>query len=400
MPLKPLTEAELELILPWRNAPAVRRAMYSHHEISLDEHRAWFARLQQDRSRRWYLYRDAADVPQGVVYFTEIDPVQATAFWGFYARPEAPSGTGLRILVDALDVAFGELGLHKLNGEVLADNERSIHLHTKVGFIEEGRFRQQHFDGETRIDVVRLSLLAGEWAEQRPRLAERLGQLDALAAQSPPPRKILILSDAQSWINLYLDDLIMDWEAQGHSVEWRHDPAQAGEGDFCFCLSLGQLVPAQVRERFRHTLVVHESDLPQGKGWSPLTWQILEGRNRIPVTLIEAAERVDSGPIYAQRWLAFQGHELIDELRAGQAAATHALCRWFVDEYPRSAEQARVQQGEESLYPRRRPADSRLDPRKSLAEQFDLLRVVDNARYPAFFEWRGQHYTLSIHDQT
>jgi UDP-4-amino-4,6-dideoxy-N-acetyl-beta-L-altrosamine N-acetyltransferase len=186
MPLYSLTDADLELILPWRNVPAVRRAMYSHHEISLDEHRAWFARLQQDRGRRWYLYRDAADVPQGVVYFTEIDPGQATAFWGFYARPEAPSGTGLRILVDALDVAFGELGLHKLNGEVLADNERSIHLHTKVGFIEEGRFRQQHFDGETRIDVVRLSLLAGEWAEQRPRLAERLGQLDALAAQSPP----------------------------------------------------------------------------------------------------------------------------------------------------------------------------------------------------------------------
>jgi hypothetical protein len=62
-----------------------------------------------------------------------------------------------------------------------------------------------------------------------------------------PPRKILILSDAQSWINLYLDDLIMDWEAQGHGVEWRHDPAQAGEGDVCFCLSLGQLLPAQVR---------------------------------------------------------------------------------------------------------------------------------------------------------
>ncbi|MFP4495817.1 MAG: hypothetical protein ACLFN3_07835 [Halochromatium sp.] len=43
MALKPLTDTDLELILPWRNAPAVRRAMYSHHEISLAEHRAWFA---------------------------------------------------------------------------------------------------------------------------------------------------------------------------------------------------------------------------------------------------------------------------------------------------------------------------------------------------------------------
>jgi methionyl-tRNA formyltransferase len=166
--------------------------------------------------------------------------------------------------------------------------------------------------------------------------------------------------------------------------------------DLCFCLSFSQILPADFRARFHHCLVVHESDLPHGKGWSPLTWQILEGRNRIPVTLIQAADRVDSGPIYAQRWLDFQGHELIAELRAGQAAATLALCRWFVDDYPASAEQARPQQGEESIYPRRRPADSRLDPQKTLAEQFELLRVVDNTRYPAFFEWRGRRYTLRL----
>ena len=141
---------------------------------------------------------------------------------------------------------------------------------------------------------------------------------------------------------------------------------------------------------------MHESDLPQGKGWSPLTWQILEGRHRIPVTVIEAADSVDSGPIYAQRWLEFQGHELIDELRAGQAEATHDLCRWFVDDYPASAERSRAQTGAESFYPRRRPNDSRLDPDKSIADQFDLLRVVDNARYPAFFDWRGQRYEMTI----
>lgn len=187
MSLKPLTDTDLELILPWRNAPAVRRAMYSHHKISLDEHRAWFERLQQDRRRRWYLYRDAGGVAQGVVYFTEIDPVQSTAFWGFYARPEAPKGTGLHMEFAALELAFGELTLHKLNCEVLASNAAVVNMHKKVGFIEEGHFRQQHFDGETRIDVIRLSLLVDEWAEQRPRLAERLRQLDALAAQSPPP---------------------------------------------------------------------------------------------------------------------------------------------------------------------------------------------------------------------
>lgn len=180
MPLHALMEADLELILPWRNAPTVRQAMYSHHEISLDEHRAWFRRLHHDPTRRWYLYRDTVDAPQGVVYFTDLHPEHDCAFWGFYARPEAPAGTGLCILYCALEHAFGVLALHKLNGEVLANNNRSINLHKKVGFTEEGRFRQQHFDGETRIDVIRLGLLASEWPAHRERLTARIFQPDTL----------------------------------------------------------------------------------------------------------------------------------------------------------------------------------------------------------------------------
>lgn len=188
MTLHTLTDTDLDLILPWRNAPAVRRNMYSHHEIAPAEHRAWFQRIQNDPSARWYLYRDAADNPQGVVYFTALNPEQGIAFWGFYARPEAPPGTGTRMEYEALMLAFGDLSLHKLNCEVLATNVAVVNLHKKVGFTQEGRFRDQHFDGTQHIDIVRLGLLASEWEEHRDRLRERVAQLDALAAQrSPPP---------------------------------------------------------------------------------------------------------------------------------------------------------------------------------------------------------------------
>ena len=206
----------------------------------------------------------------------------------------------------------------------------------------------------------------------------------------------MILSDEESWINEYIPDLAEEWEAQGHSVRWAHDVGQAGDGDFCFCLGLGQMVPPAVRQQFQHVLVVHESDLPKGRGWSPLTWQILDGADRIPVTLIEATDDVDSGPVYAQRWIAFEGYELIDELRAAQAEATHALCRAFVDVYPESAVQGREQAGEPTYYPRRRPADSEINPERSLTEQFNQLRVADNRRYPVFFDCRGHRYILRI----
>jgi methionyl-tRNA formyltransferase len=114
------------------------------------------------------------------------------------------------------------------------------------------------------------------------------------------------------------------------------------------------------------------------------------------VTLLEATDQVDSGTIYAQRWVELVGDELVEELRSAQAKATRTLCMEFVDDYPVSVKRGREQCGEESFFPRRGPGDSQLDPEKPLVEQFNLLRVVDNKRYPAFFEWRGRQFELHI----
>jgi UDP-4-amino-4,6-dideoxy-N-acetyl-beta-L-altrosamine N-acetyltransferase len=182
MPLESLREADLELILTWRNAPAVRRAMYSHHEISLEEHRAWFQQLGHDSSRRWCLFRDQTGIPQGVVYFTDIDLVQSTAFWGFYASPRAPFGTGLAMALEALDFGFFDLGLYKLSGEALASNGLVLNLNRVIGFAEEGRFKDHHYDGGGRVDIVRFGLLARDWPERRERLQAKL-----ITAPSAPP---------------------------------------------------------------------------------------------------------------------------------------------------------------------------------------------------------------------
>lgn len=187
MPLIPLTAEHLELILPWRNATAVRRAMYSHHEISLEEHLAWFERLKVDKTRQWYLFQDEAGEPQGVVYFTDINREQETAFWGFYAKPGAPMGSGLIIALAALNYAFNELLLHKLNGEVLGSNPIVVNLNKMLGFTQEGRFREQHESRTKRVDVIRFGLLATEWPEHRERLQERILQLPDIKHNSTPP---------------------------------------------------------------------------------------------------------------------------------------------------------------------------------------------------------------------
>ena len=146
-----------------------------------------------------------------------------------------------------------------------------------------------------------------------------------------------------------------------------------------------------------HNLVVHESALPHGKGWSPLTWQILEGKASFPITLFEAAPRVDSGKIYLQKDMHFTGTELVGDLRRIQGSATVELCMEFVSGYDTIVKNAHEQNGLESFYPRRTAKDSELDEKKSIAEQFNLLRVVDNEKYPAFFIHGGCKYILKIY---
>jgi len=99
----------------------------------------------------------------------------------------------------------------------------------------------------------------------------------------------------------------------------------------------------------------------KGKSWSPLTWQVLEGADSIPITICEAVESVDSGYIYLQEWIAFHGDELLDDLRCLQVKVTHWLCRAFVKMYPEIQNTSRPQVGEPTYYRKRNPEDSRLD---------------------------------------
>lgn len=208
--------------------------------------------------------------------------------------------------------------------------------------------------------------------------------------------RISVCSDAISWINAYIIELLLDWAVDGHEVRWAHDASTLPAGDVCFYLSYGKIVNADLLSKNKNNLVVHESDLPKGRGWSPLTWQVLEGANSIPVTLFEAAEAVDSGPIYLQEKIDLYGNELVEDLRYFQAISTIHLCKAFMANYPYVLKKACAQNGDATYYRRRYPVDSQLDPDQTIRKQFNRLRVSDNLRYPAWFEIDGNRYRLKI----
>jgi methionyl-tRNA formyltransferase len=207
---------------------------------------------------------------------------------------------------------------------------------------------------------------------------------------------ITFLSDKGSWKNASIAALAQRLGKKGHQVVCLHDAETVPRGDLLIILGFFKIVPAAVLKRNKNNLVVHESALPKGRGWSPVTWLVLEGAREIPLTLFEAVEKVDAGNIYLRGKVVLKGDELLAEIREKVADTMMRLCETFVADYPGILKKGAEQSGKATYYKKRKPEDSRLDPKKSIAQQFDLLRVVDNESYPAYFTLRGQTYLLKI----
>ena len=164
--LRPMCDDDLELVLSWRNAPNVRKNMYSQDEIALSDHLRWWANINESPQDAYFVFEQ--DVDQlGVVSFTEIDLKNQSALWAFYASPSAPKGTGSRMETLALEYFFSKLGLNKLCCEVLASNTPVLGLHKKFGFVEEGFFVDHRRIGADFVNVHRLAMRAANWAQRR-----------------------------------------------------------------------------------------------------------------------------------------------------------------------------------------------------------------------------------------
>ena len=206
---------------------------------------------------------------------------------------------------------------------------------------------------------------------------------------------ITILTDKKSYMNDYNFILSDKLKQLGHDVRLINSKDELTNGDIAFFFSVFELVSEDKLKLNRNNIIIHESDLPAGKGWSPASWQIIEGVDRIVLTAFEAISTVDSGDIYFKEAILLDGTELAEQWRRKIALKKIEMCLRLVENYPQL--KPVPQQGKESFYRKRTMYDSKLNPNKTIAEQFNLLRIVDNDLYPAFFFHNGKKYLLKIY---
>jgi methionyl-tRNA formyltransferase len=167
-------------------------------------------------------------------------------------------------------------------------------------------------------------------------------------------------------------------------------------GEFLFLVSCTDIINKNIRSRFSHCLVLHASDLPKGRGWSPHIWEIVNGNNMITLSLLEAEDKVDSGRIWLKTDVHFDGSELFDEINNKLFTAEVELMQRAVSEYETIIPYEQDSEISPYYYPKRIPEDSRININDSILDQFNLLRVCDSERFPAFFELNGQCYVIKL----
>lgn len=169
---------------------------------------------------------------------------------------------------------------------------------------------------------------------------------------------------------------------------------EATGGDFLFLVSCHEIVRSDVRQKFRHVLVLHASALPECRGMSPHVWQILDGRTELTMSLLNADDPVDSGDVWRQIPFHVAPTATFSEINQALFSAQTNLMTWALENCDRS--RPKPQQGVPTHCRRRSPTDSEIDPLRPLAESFDLIRVADPVRYPAYFSLHGRKFRITI----
>lgn len=205
----------------------------------------------------------------------------------------------------------------------------------------------------------------------------------------------LLCSNKNHPIHPYLQK----WKARSsfqHNITIVSEKSKAKGGDILFLVSCNEIIRKDVRSLYKSCLVIHASDLPLGRGWSPHIWELSTGAEGICLCLLEAEDCIDSGKIWKKDYILIPSHCDWKEINHLLFNAEINLINYAIDELTQIKPMDQNKTYAPTYFRRRTPEDSEIDPNKSISEQFNKIRVCDPNRFPAFFYYLGFRYKITM----
>ncbi|WP_412852677.1 hypothetical protein [Ectothiorhodospira shaposhnikovii] len=153
---------------------------------------------------------------------------------------------------------------------------------------------------------------------------------------------------------------------------------------YIFFLHWNWIVPEAIWKEYE-CVCFHMTDVPYGRGGSPLQNLILAGHTQTMLTALRMEKEMDAGPVYAKRPLSLDGFAQEIYLRTGKLSVE--IIHWMIEHNPQPA----PQEGEVVTFKRRKPEQSSLPSNGSLRNAYDFIRMLDADGYPNAFVEHGDY---------
>jgi methionyl-tRNA formyltransferase len=144
------------------------------------------------------------------------------------------------------------------------------------------------------------------------------------------------------------------------------------------------MIPEDIYKNFECVLF-HMTDLPFGRGGTPLQNLILRGLKHTKISAIKVSRGVDAGPVYLKRPLSLSGTAQEIYKRASDTIFD-SMMPYILRKKPRPL----PQKGKAVFFKRRTPQESRIPADISLQDLYNHIRMLDAKGYPAaFIDYEG-----------
>ena len=174
--LRPVKRADIEYFLKWLNDPEVIQYLTPYWPLTEMSEEKWIENLGVDRDKVVFMVEalegsssKPLDAAQGTsIGYLALHNISAKDHNASFEiaigeKDYWSSGYGTEAARLLVKYGFEQLNLHRINSGVYAFNERSLRMHRKVGFKEEGRQKEWIFKNGKFHDHVIFGILGDDW---------------------------------------------------------------------------------------------------------------------------------------------------------------------------------------------------------------------------------------------
>ena len=149
--------------------------------------------------------------------------------------------------------------------------------------------------------------------------------------------------------------------------------------DYIFFPHWSWIIPEEIYDNF-NCIVFHMTDLPFGRGGSPLQNLIVRGIENTKISALEVDGVIDTGDIYLKEDLNLNGSAEEIFIRAAEI-----IFKRMIPEILNNDINPQPQEGQVVEFDRRKPAQSELKKDFDLEKIYDYIRMLDAEGYPEAF---------------